>query len=69
MTDQAIYSILQKRRAQAGIQSLSPHDFRRTGISHLLDAGAGISAVQQLAWHASVHTTARNERRRLTEAP
>lgn len=63
MTDQAVLYILQKRGKEAGIESFSPHDCRRTFISNLLDAGVDLVTVSQLAGHASPITTARYDRR------
>lgn len=63
MTNQAIYNMLIKRGAEAGVKDFSPHDMRRTFVSDLLDAGADIVTVSKMAGHASVTTTARYDRR------
>jgi site-specific recombinase XerD len=55
--------MLAKRARQAGVAHLSPHDLRRSFVSHLLDAGADTTTVAKMAGHASVTTTARYDRR------
>lgn len=63
LTAQAVLLIVQKRAKAAGVAAFSPHDFRRTFCSDLLDAGTDIVTVQKLAGHSSPVTTAKYDRR------
>jgi site-specific recombinase XerD len=63
LTPQAILFILHKRGEEAGVESFSPHDLRRTFVSDLLNAGVDISTVQSLAGHSNSAITARYDRR------
>ena len=63
LTDQAVMVVLQKRALQANVDRFSPHDFRRTFISDLLESGADLITVSRLAGHSEPSTTAKYDMR------
>ncbi len=63
LTPQAVLFLLKKRANDAGVAPFSPHDFRRTFVSDLLDAGIDMATVQKLAGHQDPATTSRYDRR------
>ncbi|WP_067133689.1 tyrosine-type recombinase/integrase [Microtetraspora malaysiensis] len=63
MSGQAVSDIVARRLSDAGAAKRTPHDFRRTFIGELLDAGVDLATTQALVGHASPATTARYDRR------
>lgn len=63
LSDQAVYKMVKRRHREAGVKEISPHDFRKTFVSDLLDAVGDLSVAQKLAGHADPATTARYDRR------
>ena len=57
-----IYKLVKARAKKAGVDNFSPHDFRRTFCSELLDDG-DLFTVQDLAGHVSPLTTKKYDRR------
>ncbi len=58
-----IYKLVRARALKSGVKHFSPHDFRRTFCSDLLDEGEDVFTVQELAGHASAVTTSKYDRR------
>lgn len=58
-----VYQALDRRARKAGVAKFAPHDLRRTYIGDLLDGGADLATVSDLAGHSSTDTTRNYDRR------
>lgn len=63
LSGHAVWKRLAWLTDRVGVEVFTPHDLRHKVVSDLLDDGVDIAAVQRLAGHASVSTTARYDRR------
>ena len=53
-----VFMMIKELAQTAGIQkSVSPHTFRHSFATHLIEGGAGLRAVQQMLGHQSITTT------------
>lgn len=60
LTTQAVRKIIRKRTQEAGVElHITPHMFRHTFATTLLEQGVSIRYIQQLLGHSSVKTTER----------
>ncbi|MFJ6114984.1 site-specific tyrosine recombinase XerD [Agrococcus sediminis] len=57
LSRQAAWEIIQRVADEAGVEHVSPHTFRHSFATHLLEGGADVRVVQELLGHASVATT------------
>lgn len=64
LSDQTIYDIVKRRAKEAAVSDeYSPHDFRRTMITNMLETQTDTLTVQDIAGHASTDTTKRYDMR------
>ena len=58
LTRQMVFTIIRDLVARAGIKkTISPHTFRHSFATHLIEGGADLRAVQEMLGHESITTT------------
>jgi integrase/recombinase XerD len=58
LTRAMIFTIIKELAARAGIRkNISPHTFRHSFATHMIEAGADLRAVQEMLGHESILTT------------
>lgn len=64
LSTQTIHDIVRRRAADARIGFLTPHDLRRTFVTHLLLSTGDINLARNLVGHCDVKTTSRYDLRK-----
>ena len=57
LSRQALWTIVRRAAAAAGVRRVSPHVLRHSFASHLLQGGADLRSVQAMLGHADISTT------------